>query len=89
EAGYRHWDKERLELEKQAKERLDQVQRYAENGRCRAQVLLKHLGETLTACATCDICAGDKGPWEALEGLETEELERAYRPLDTLLAFFA
>jgi len=89
EAGYRHWDQERLELEKSAKERLAQVRRYAENARCRAQVLLKHLGESLAACAVCDVCERDPGPWEALEGLEEEDLERAYRPLDTLLAFFA
>jgi len=91
EAGYRHWDKEGLELEKHAKERLDQVQRYAENGRCRAQSLLKRLGESPAAqgCGVCDVCAQNPGPWEALEGLNPEELERAYRPLDTLLAFFA
>ena len=89
EAGYRDWDRRGRELEKHAKERLDQVQRYAENSRCRTQVLLKHLGETRASCATCDVCTGDKGPWEALEALDAEELERAYRPLDTLLAFFA
>jgi ATP-dependent DNA helicase RecQ len=35
------------------------------------------------------VCRGDLGPWSGLEDLEDEELERAYRPLDTLLAFFA
>jgi ATP-dependent DNA helicase RecQ len=87
--GYRRWDRERRELEDRAKKRLDDVRRYAENGRCRAQVLLKHLGEYGAACGTCDTCAKDSGPWEAQEQLSLEELERAYRPLDTLLAFFA
>ncbi|WP_019551600.1 RecQ family ATP-dependent DNA helicase [Thermus scotoductus] len=89
EAGYRRWHGERRELEEHAKKRLDQVRRYAEHGRCRAQVLLKHLGESADRCGVCDVCAGDRGPWEALEGLDEEGLERVYRPLETLLAFFA
>ncbi|RIH87507.1 ATP-dependent DNA helicase RecQ [Meiothermus luteus] len=87
--GYFDWHEEQEKLRTQSKERLSRVQAYAENGRCRAQVLLKHLGESPGSCGVCDICTKDAGPWEALEGLETEELERAYRPLDTLLAFFA
>jgi ATP-dependent DNA helicase RecQ len=89
EAGYRGWDKEVRELERQAKERLSQVERYAETGRCRAKVILRFLGEILESCAVCDACTKDNGPWEEQESLETEELERAYRPLDTLLAYFA
>ncbi len=89
ETGYSQWNEERQRLAEYAQKRLERVRSYAENERCRTQVLLKHLGETLTACDTCDTCAKDKGPWEALEAPGTSELERAYRPLDTLLAFFA
>ncbi|WP_038056669.1 RecQ family ATP-dependent DNA helicase [Thermus amyloliquefaciens] len=89
EGGYRQWDKERRNLKNEAEKRLNQVERYAEYNRCRPQALLKHLGETLAPCGTCDVCTRENGPWEALEALEAEELERAYRPLDTLLAFFA
>lgn len=35
------------------------------------------------------MCAQDPGPWEQLEGPTEEELDRSYRPMDTLLAFFA
>lgn len=87
--GYLLWDEEQGKLKMQSKERLSRVKAYAENGRCRAGVLLKHLGESAKSCGICDICARDVGPWEALEGLDEEELERAYRPQDTLLAFFA
>lgn len=87
--GYFDWHGEQEKLRAQSKERLGRVQAYAENGRCRAQVLLKHLGESPGNCGVCDICTKDAGPWEALEGLDEDELERAYRPLDTLLAFFA
>ncbi|PZA08066.1 MULTISPECIES: RecQ family ATP-dependent DNA helicase [unclassified Meiothermus] len=88
-SGYLDWQEEQGKLREQSKKRLSRVQAYAENGRCRAQVLLNHLGESPGGCGVCDICTKDAGPWEALEGLDEEELERAYRPLDTLLAFFA
>jgi ATP-dependent DNA helicase RecQ len=89
EMGYRAWDKEIRELERQAKERLSQVERYAETSRCRVKAILRFLGETLENCAACDACTRDSGPWEEQESLETEELERAYHPMDTLLAYFA
>lgn len=87
--GYLDWHEEQEKLSNQAKERLKKVKDYADNGRCRAQVLLKHLGESPTHCGVCDACAKDPGPWNALEELDDEELERAYHPLETLLAFFA
>lgn len=80
EVGYRQWHREQREAEQYAKERLKQVRRYAEKGVCRARTLLKHLGESLTNCGVCDVCAQDPGPWEALEQLSPEELERAYHP---------
>ncbi|AWR88066.1 RecQ family ATP-dependent DNA helicase [Meiothermus taiwanensis] len=87
--GYFDWHEEQEKLRARSKERLRKVQVYAENGRCRAQVLLKHLGESPGSCGDCDICTKNAGPWEALEGVDEEELERAYRPMDTLLAYFA
>ncbi|ALJ92338.1 RecQ family ATP-dependent DNA helicase [Thermus aquaticus] len=87
--GYMAWDKEQMELSRNARKRLDQVLAYVDRSQCRTQTLLHHLGEKREACGSCDVCRGDLGPWSGLEGLEDEELERAYRPLDTLLAFFA
>ncbi|WP_460414566.1 RecQ family ATP-dependent DNA helicase [Thermus oshimai] len=87
--GYFDWDKEQRSLREQAKKRLQDVRAYAEKGRCRAQVLLKHLGETGGTCQVCDICAQDPGPWEQLEEPTEEELDRSYRPMETLLGFFA
>ncbi|BDG30055.1 RecQ family ATP-dependent DNA helicase [Thermus thermophilus] len=71
-----------------ALERLGRVQTYATQGRCRALVLLSHLNGERRRCGTCDVCAQDGGPWEAMENFHEEELLRAYKPLDTLLAFF-
>mgnify|MGYP003422773249 FL=1 len=71
-----------------ALERLGRVQAYATQGRCRALVLLSHLNGERRRCGTCDVCAQDGGPWEAMENFHEEELLRAYKPLDTLLAFF-
>ncbi|MFN4073739.1 MAG: RecQ family ATP-dependent DNA helicase [Thermus sp.] len=87
--GYYDWSKERHGLKTQSKERLGKVRAYAENGRCRVRVLLSHLGESMGNCGFCDACTRDMGPWEGLEGMDEEDLEHAYRPLDTLLAFFA
>ena len=87
--GYMAWDREQMELSQNARKRLQQVLDYVDRSQCRTKTLLHHLGEKREACGSCDVCRGDPGPWNGLEGLEDEELERAYRPLDTLLAFFA
>lgn len=71
-----------------ARERLEHVRAYATQGRCRALVLLRHLNGEHRRCGTCDVCTQDGGPWEAMENFQEEELLRAYKPLDTLLAFF-
>ncbi|KGQ21321.2 ATP-binding protein [Thermus filiformis] len=89
EGGYRRWKEEREKLKEAALERLKQVERYAEWSLCRTQTLLRHLEEEGEPCGACDLCTGDTGPWEGVDRLDPEELERAYRPLDVLLGFFA
>ncbi|MEN2981800.1 MAG: RecQ family ATP-dependent DNA helicase, partial [Thermus sp.] len=82
------WRQDREKALRRAQERLDAVREYATRGRCRAGVLLAHINGERRRCGTCDTCSGDLGPWEGLEAFQTEELLRAYKPLDTLLAFF-
>nr|WP_279231296.1 RecQ family ATP-dependent DNA helicase [Thermus altitudinis] len=88
--GYRTWRRSLDEQLDKKKDRLEQVKRYATRSVCRTQILLRYLGDTFPKgreCG-CDVCSGDRGPWEGIEDFSQEDLERVYRPLDILLAFF-
>ncbi|GAA6756790.1 hypothetical protein Thermus77420_22660 [Thermus thalpophilus] len=82
------WLEATREAAERAQKRLMDVKTYATQNRCRAWVLLSHLNGERLRCGVCDVCAKDGGPWEGWEGFSQEELLRAYKPLDTLLAFF-
>lgn len=86
--GIPRWQASLEASQARAEERLRRVQAYATQGRCRAFVLLSHLNGERRRCGSCDVCTQDGGPWEAMENFQEEELLRAYKPLDTLLAFF-
>lgn len=88
--GYRTWRRSLDEGIERNKKRLNQVKEYVTKSVCRSQVLLRHLGEGFHpegGCG-CDVCTRDKGPWEGIEDFTQQELERVYRPLEVLLAFF-
>lgn len=86
---YMQWDEMMGKRRDKAKARVKLVRKFVEASTCRTQFLLKHLGERLAEPCGCDLCTRDSGPWEAIPAPTDEELERAYQPLDTLLAFFA
>ena len=81
------WNTQIAKAKRLAEKQLERVQHYNESNLCKRQTLLAEFEETITECSGCQVCANGDAPWHSLHSFSDQELEDAYNPLHTVVAF--